>query len=117
MRNLSKVAIIVCLSSISLISYASNTSFLSHSARSFFSTDDWRLSKAAQSDALNHYRDGRVLSWINPKTGSHGTFVPYHTTYQRGELCRNLKILSTAHLVHEKAIYRYCRQQNDWKIM
>jgi surface antigen len=100
-----------------LFSYASNTSFWSHSALSFFSKDDWRLSKAARNDALNHYKDGRVLTWKNPQTGTHGAFAPYHTTYQHGELCRNLKILSTSHLVHEKAIYRFCRQQNEWKIM
>ena len=117
MKNLISMIIIACLSCMSLAAYASNAVFLSHSARSFFNKDDWRLSKEAQNEALNHYKDGRVVSWVNPKTGAHGKFSPYHTTFQRGELCRNLKILSTAKLVQGKAIYRFCRQQKEWKIM
>ncbi|VVC75274.1 hypothetical protein AQUSIP_05620 [Aquicella siphonis] len=107
----------VIVSTLSFSAAASNCSFLSNSAMSFFTKDDWQLSKAALSDALNHSRDGIKVAWHNPRTGSHGIYVPSHTTHTHGSVCRHLKILNTANLVNEKASYTFCKLHNEWKIV
>ena len=100
-----------------LPAFAANQSFLSNTARSFFTKEDWQLSKAAQKAALNHYKDGQAIAWNNPRTGSHGVFFPFRTTRQNGEVCRQLKMVNTAQLVHEKATFRFCKFNDEWKII
>lgn len=97
--------------------FASNTDFLRNTAMTFFTKEDLQLSRAAQTKALNQSKDGQKISWVNPKTGSHGVFVLMHTTRVNGELCRDLKMVSSAHLVHEKATYRFCKLKDEWKIV
>jgi len=101
----------------SFAAYGSNTSFLSNSAMSFFTTEDWKISKTAEVKALNQNKDGVKLVWTNPKTGTHGIFVPRHTFHAHGSLCRDMEIKHTANLVNEKAIYRFCKLNNQWKIV
>jgi len=105
------------LSVISLTAYSSNFVFFNNSAMSFFSKEDLKLSKSAQNEALEKYKDGMKLIWKNPQTGSHGTFVPMHTVYENGSVCRHMKIMQTANLVHDKAVYRFCKLNDVWRIV
>lgn len=105
------------LGALSFSAAASNCSFMSNSAMSFFTKEDLRLSKEALNDALNHSRDGKRVAWRNPRSGSHGVFVPSHTTHEHGSVCRHVKILNTANLVKEKVSYTFCKLHNEWKIV
>ena len=59
--------------------------------------------KSTQIKALNQIEDGVKAYWTNPKTGSHGIFLPMHTYHARsGSLCREMEILHTANMVNEK---------------
>lgn len=109
---------LVLLAGFSSVALAANISFMSNSALSFLTKEDWQLSKAAEREALNHYKDGQSVAWANPKTGSHGMFLPLRsTTNQKGEQCRHLKMVNSAHLVNEKATFRFCKLQDQWKIV
>jgi hypothetical protein len=105
------------LSLIPFAVHASNFSFLGNSAMSFFTKEDWKISKSAQNKALNQIEDGARLAWLNPGTGTHGIFLPMHTFHANGAVCRDLEILHTANQVNEKAIYRFCKLNNQWKIV
>lgn len=119
MKRIFGMMIVSCfLSMISLSAYSSNFSFFSNTAMSYFTKDDWKLSKAAQNEALNHYKDGVKVIWKNPRTGNHGVFLPSHTVQvSDGSICRNLKIMNTANRMHENATYKFCKLQNEWKIV
>lgn len=97
--------------------YASNCDFLRNTAMTFFTKEDLQLSKAAQVKALNHFKDGQAVAWKNPKTGSHGIFSPLRTVNVNGDVCRDLKMVNSSHLVHEKATYRFCKMHDVWKIV
>jgi surface antigen len=106
------------LSVLSLSANSSNFSFFSNTTISYFTKDDWKLSKAAQNDALNHYKDGMKVIWKNPRTGNYGVFLPSHTVQaSSGSVCRNLKIMNTANRMHENATYKFCKLENEWKIV
>jgi surface antigen len=118
MKNLFQiVATVVLMCVMSVAAYASNFNFLSNSAMSFFTKEDWNISKTAEVKALNQNQDGVKLAWTNPRTGSHGIFVPTHTFHAHGSVCRDLSIMHTANMVNEKAIYRYCKLNDEWKIV
>jgi len=103
---------------ISMISFSvcsANLSFLSNTTMSYFTKEDWKLSKEAQNTALNK---GIRVSWSNPRTGNHGVFLPSHIiNIASGSECRNLKISNAANRMHEDATYRFCKLHNEWKIV
>lgn len=117
MKIFLQVVAVVLLVSGSVAAKASNFNFLSNSAMSFFTNEDWKISKSAQIKALNQIKDGVKLAWANPHTGSHGIFVPTHTFHAHGSVCRDLSIIHTANMVNEKAIYRFCKLNDQWKIV
>jgi hypothetical protein len=111
MKNL---IILIALLSSSFSAYSSNFSFFSNTPISYFTKEDWKLSKEAQNAALNQ---GIKVSWNNPRTGNHGVFSPSHMVSSNGADCRNLKIMNAANRMHEDAIYRFCKLENEWKIV
>ena|SRR5258706_10362794 len=118
MKLHSKITAAIILSIFSLTSHASNFSFFGNSAISFYTKEDWKIAKSAQITALNQIQDGVKLIWANPRTGSHGIFLPMHTYHARsGSLCRQMEILHTANRVNDKAVYRFCKMKNEWKIV
>jgi len=118
MKTLFNLLVMTALTGIvSVAANASSFNFFSNSAMSFFTKEDWKISKTAEVKALDHLQDGVKLAWTNPNTGSHGIFVPRHTSRANGSLCRELSIVHTANLVNEKAIYRFCKLKDQWKIV
>jgi surface antigen len=115
MKLISKIAAAALFISVTV--HASNFSFLGNSAMSFFTKEDWKISKTAQNKALNNLEDGTRLAWRNPGTGTHGVFLPKHTHHANGAICRDLEILHTANMVKGKAVYRFCKLNNQWKIV
>lgn len=109
------VSIVICFAS--SYTLASNFSFFGNSAMSFFNKEDWKIARSAQVQALNQIEDGMKLAWTNPSTGSHGMFIPVHTYHARGSICREMEIMQTANMVKEKAVYRFCKMNNEWKIV
>src|SRR5215213_2735426 len=89
--------------------HALNTSFFGNSAISFYTKEDWSISRNAQIKALNQTEDGSKLAWVNPRTGTHGIYLPVHTLHANGALCRDLEIRQSANQVNEKARYRFCK--------
>src|SRR5260221_219442 len=115
--NSRKIAATFFLGLLTVTAHASNFSFFGNSAMSFFTKEDWTISQNAQIKALNHLEDGTKLAWNNPGTGTHGIFLPMHTSHANGAICRDLKILHTANMVNEKAVYHFCKLNNQWKIV
>jgi hypothetical protein len=107
----------IIFSMISCSAYGLNHNFLSNSAMSFYSKEDWSLAKTAQDKALNQNKDGVRLIWKNPKTGSHGIFLPTHTIHANGAVCRDMQIMQSANSLHESSTYRFCKFNNQWKIV
>ena len=110
-----KILQTLIISMISFSVYSANFSFLSNTTMSYFTKEDWKLSKEAQNTALNK---GIKVSWNNPHTGNHGVFLPSHKiNVVSGSECRNLKISNAANRMHEDATYRFCKLHDEWKIV
>jgi surface antigen len=111
---------VIFASSIARFSLASslNTSFLSHSPVSFFTKEDWKLSKAALQQTLEQYQDGVKVLWKNPQSGNYGTFLPTHTTrLADGGICRDVTIMNMANKIQEDATFKFCKFRDAWKIV
>lgn len=117
MKHFIKITSTILFSVISCSAYSLNHNFLSNSAMSFYSKEDWSLSRTAQDKALNQNKDGVRLVWKNPKTGSHGIFLPKHTIHANGSICRDMQIVQSANSMHESSTYRFCKFKNQWKIV
>lgn len=117
MKKIEMILISLFVSLLPLSALSSNFSFFGNTAMGYLTKDDWKLSKAAQNEALNHYKDGMKVVWKNPRTGNHGVFLPSHTVEISGAVCRNLKIINTANRMNENATYKFCKLQNEWKIV
>ncbi|MBX3709042.1 MAG: hypothetical protein KIT56_00155 [Gammaproteobacteria bacterium] len=116
-KTIEIILLSIFFSTVSLSSFGSNYNFLSNTAMSYFTKEDWNLSRMALHDALNHYKDGAKVAWKNPRSGSYGAFLPSRTIYAKGAVCRHLKIMNVANLMHEDATYTFCKLHNEWKIM
>ena len=92
-----------------------NYSFLDDTAGQYFNEQDWAIYLKAQNLALNQYRDGSKLTWRNPATGSHGSFVPMNTMRKNGLLCRNLKIENNANYRTGVTTLTFCKNKGEWK--
>jgi hypothetical protein len=109
-----KLMMMFVLLSSSFSAFSANISFFSNTPISYFTKEDWKLSREAQNTALNK---GIKVSWHNPRTGNHGVFLPSQVISKDGSNCRNLKIMNAANRMQEDAIYRFCKLENEWKIV
>ena len=112
-----KGIIVIGLCLLSMVSFASNYSFLNYSAITYFTGKDEQVMVQTVDKALNSVPDGRKISWSNPQSGSWGFVVPSHTTIANGLKCRNLKIFNSAKQVTGESNYRLCKFNDGWKII
>lgn len=101
---------------VSAATYATNVNFLSNTAMSNFTQDDWAIFNSTQQKVLNSGKANVTIEWKNPKSGSHGTMTPSAETRQNGMVCRKLTIVNVARLVKGEGVYTYCKVNNEWKI-
>jgi surface antigen len=96
--------------------YAFNLSFLEYSPVYYFTKSDWAISESTAMKALNNARDNTTVNWRNPETKAEGHFTPFNTTRQNGVTCRQMQIVSEAHQVKGKSVYRFCKINGEWKV-
>lgn len=116
MKMISKIVSAITLSIISLSAFCANDSFLSNTAMSYFTKEDWKLFNKAQSDALNKGKDGAKVNWSNPQSGSFGYIIPSKAANLNGLRCRTLSFHNTAHLINGAGTYRFCYSNKKWMI-
>jgi surface antigen len=109
------VSAIFCLLPLSA-AVAENYGFLSNSAMSYFTKQDWQIFNKTQEDVLNHGKNGVKVFWKNPKSGSHGYMVPSAAPSKNGMVCRYLAFFNTANLINGKGSYKFCKSNNKWMI-
>jgi surface antigen len=97
--------------------WAINNHFFNHAVVSYYTKEDWKLLKNALDDALNHGKDGVKIAWNNPLTGNKGVVLPIHTTHNNGAECRDLALMYKANQLHEGVKYRFCKLNDQWKIV
>lgn len=95
--------------------YALNYGFLDDTAGVYFNDEDWKLFEKAQTDSLNHDRDGYKRTWKNPHTGSWGSFVPSRSAIENGKRCRDLTIVNAANFRVGQSTLTFCKIMGDWK--
>jgi len=101
----------------SLPVFAVNYGFLSNTAMSYFTKDDWQIFDKAQNQALNRGKNGVKVTWRNLKSGNHGYMVPASAPSQQGMSCRYLSFYNVANLIEGEATYKFCKSTNGiWKI-
>jgi len=108
------VSVITLLFSFS--SFAENYGFLSNSAMSYFTKEDWQIFNKVQNDVLNRGKNGVKVLWSNPKSGSHGYMIPSAAPSRGGMECRQVAFYNTANLVNGEGSYTFCKSNNQWKI-
>jgi surface antigen len=111
------ISILVCLViSSPFAALASNEWFMINTPVANFTTKDTEMFKHAVNQALDQNRDGKKLEWSNPKSGSHGYVVPYHTTHSKGIRCRELKIYNEADTVTGESKFQFCHLNGKWVV-
>lgn len=105
---------IISISSMAV--YAENYGFLSNSAMSYFTQEDWHIFNKTQMDALNRGKDGVKVNWKNSKSGSYGYMIPSAAPKQNGMVCRYLAFYNTANQIKGEGTYKFCKLNNQWKI-
>lgn len=95
---------------------ATNMNFLSNTAMSYFTQDDWAIFNSTQQKALDSGKANVAIEWSNAQTGSHGSMTPSAESRQNGMVCRKLTVVNFAHLVKGEGVYTFCKIKNEWKI-
>jgi surface antigen len=95
---------------------ATNMNFMSNTAMSYFTEDDWSIFNATQQKVLNSGKANVAVEWKNAKSGSHGTMTPSAESRQNGMVCRKLTVVNFAHLIKGEGAYTFCKINNEWKI-
>lgn len=116
MRKKLKVVIAVIASMMSLSSGAVNYGFMSNSAMSYFTQEDWQIFNKTQANALNRGKNGVKMAWSNPKSGSHGYMIPSDAPAQNGMKCRKITFYNTANQINGEGRYLFCKMNNTWKM-
>lgn len=114
-NNLKVIMASVIVSLLPLSCFAENYGFLSNSAMSYFTKEDWQIFNKTRDIALRS-RDNVKVSWSNPKSGSHGYMIPSSAPSQNGMQCRYIAFFNTANLVDGEGSYKFCKSNNQWKI-
>ncbi len=117
MKKILLVTLLALSNVITFSVFASNYSFLKEAPGNYFTKEDWNLFYAAQNKALSNHKDGSKVTWKNPQSGSWGSFVPSHTTKERGTSCRKLTMFNSAAGRTSGATYKFCKIQGEWKVV
>jgi surface antigen len=108
------ISVVVSLLPLSL--QAANDAFLSNTAMSYFTQQDWVIFNKTQNNVLNRGKNGVKVTWNNPQSGSHGYMIPAAAPSQNGLVCRYLSFYNVANLIKGEGTYRFCKANNTWKI-
>lgn len=95
---------------------AQNYGFLSNSAMSYFTKEDWQIFNNTQNDVLSHGKNGVKVLWKNPRSGNHGYMIPASASPQNGMTCRFISFYNTANQINGEGTYKFCKLNNTWKI-
>jgi hypothetical protein len=106
----------LAMMSFSIPALSVNFGFLYDSPVQYFNNVDWQMLDNAAEEALDHYPNGRIATWENPKTHNGGYVQPLTQTKQEGMPCRKLKIYIRAHERSDQYIFTFCKSKSDWKI-
>src|SRR5438477_11428324 len=99
------IGIIACMMSLS--AFAVNYGFMSNSAMSYFTQEDWQIFNRTEANVLNRGKNGVKVLWSNPRSGSHGYMIPTSAPSQNGMQCRNVTFYNTANQVNGGGIYKF----------
>src|SRR5262245_1558984 len=114
--SLKSTILISFLSMIALPVFAVNYGFMSNSAMSYFTKEDWQIFNKTQAEVLNKTKDGVKVNWSNPRSGSHGYMVASGTSHQNGMTCRYLTVYNTANLINGEGTFKFCKNNGKWMI-
>jgi surface antigen len=101
---------------VSSSAFAVNYGFLSNTAMSYFTKDDWSIFNKTQDYVLNHAKNGIKVSWKNPKSGNYGYMVASSAPSQNGMLCRRVAFFNVGNLIKGDGSYTFCKSHNKWMI-
>ncbi|VVC75273.1 hypothetical protein AQUSIP_05610 [Aquicella siphonis] len=117
MKTTTKISILClffCL--VGLSAWAVNQAFMSNSAMSYFTKEDWQIFNKTQANVLDKTKDGDKTSWQNPGTGAFGYMIPSDTHKENGMTCRKLFFFNTANQIQGEGTYKFCKTNNKWMI-
>jgi surface antigen len=114
--NKSFIRLMLCLVPGLVMSFvfAGNFTFLTDSPVSYFTKEDFDAFISAQQRALQS-PDGTRISWMNPKSGAWGYFIPSGTRTEDGTQCKKLKMITNAKQRTGSSIYKFCKTPDGWK--
>lgn len=117
MKTITKVCIVsLFFLLVGLSAWAVNDAFMSNSAMSYFTQEDWQIFNKTQETALDQTKDGVKVSWKNPETGAYGYMIPSDTHKENGMTCRKLYFFNMANLIEGEASFKFCKSNNKWMI-
>ncbi|MDX1432538.1 MAG: RT0821/Lpp0805 family surface protein [Gammaproteobacteria bacterium] len=110
---------IVLLATLCAPSQASNLRFLEYSPSAYFNDEDWKLMRAAVSDALDNKPAGETVTWRNDDTGHHGAITPLESFEQFNTTCRKVRVSNEAGDVKATRLVNLCKdiKSGEWKIV
>jgi surface antigen len=95
----------------------SGLGFLAKSPIAYFTPEDSRLFKNTLYDVLNSQPDGKIVKWMNQKTGHSGKMKSTRTFVQNGLTCRRVNLFNSAGGVTGQGKFNFCKQEDgSWKI-
>src|SRR5689334_18265718 len=107
-----KIISSIFIAMVSFTAFAENYGFLSNSAMSYFTKEDWEIFNKTQLNVLNKSKNGAKVSWKNPKSGSFGYMVPSSAARFQGMVCRNIFFVNTANQIKGEGSYKFCKSNN-----
>src|SRR5690349_16404133 len=114
MKTIIKLILGACFFILSLPVLSSNYNFLSDTAASYFTQEDWNIFNKTQRMALNSSKTGVKIKWQNPNSGSYGYMIPGKMTRENGMTCRTITFYNTANLINGGGTNKFCKSQNKW---
>jgi surface antigen len=115
-RLFTLVCATLSLAVISFSAYCENYGFLSNSAMSYFTKEDWQIFNKTQQSVLDHGKAGVKTQWKNPQSGSYGYMIPSNIMRENGMICRKLTFFNNANRISGEGSYKFCKTNGKWKI-
>ncbi|MCU0938314.1 MAG: RT0821/Lpp0805 family surface protein [Burkholderiaceae bacterium] len=115
MRIAAVVGVIAMLA-VAATAQASGLGFMARGPMARFNSADMKLLNDAIEQARSAPEMGTPVDWANDKTGSSGSVTPVRVFEERGQTCRDLRVVNRHRQLESTGVFAMCqRKDGTWQ--
>lgn len=109
-------ALALSLTAVAPLAGAAGLGFIGQGPMARFNQADMKLFNGALDQALKAPQPGTPVAWANERTSASGTVTPERLFEDKGQPCRELRIVNRHRQLEASGVFTMCRGEGGWKL-